>query len=316
MCRVGVFRKENLMGYSFPRGHPLSSKRIEAFWDRLGADDILRHGNVLPLDAALADETVLLSFHTPEYVNFVKKASQVGTGYLDYGDTPAFIGVFEAAAFTVGATVAGLDMVMRKELDHVFNPVGGLHHARRDKAAGFCVFNDAAIAIEMAKRQYQLERILYVDIDVHHGDGVFYEFYDDPRVCIADIHEDGRYLYPGTGFDFETGEGAAKGSKMNISLPPGSGDKEFKAAFEKVKHFADNVNPQLVILQAGADGLENDPISHLRYSEEAHRHATSFLHELAHRCCDSRILALGGGGYSLENVSRAWVAVVKALVGI
>ncbi|MBI4258730.1 MAG: acetoin utilization protein AcuC, partial [Thaumarchaeota archaeon] len=242
--------------------------------------------------------------------------SKVGSGYLDYGDTPAFPGVFEASSYSAGSTLRGLDMVMKSEIDHAFNPMGGLHHARRDRAGGFCVFNDAALAIVRAKQHYHVKKVLYVDIDVHHGDGVFYELYDDPAVFIADIHENGKFLYPGTGFEFETGEGEAKGTKLNLPLAPGSGDKEFKEAFDQVIRFAQVAKPDLIVMQTGADGLKDDPLAHLQYSEEAHRYASSFLHTFAHSCCGGKIIAMGGGGYVVENCSRAWMAVVKAFVGI
>ncbi|MEM3530173.1 MAG: acetoin utilization protein AcuC, partial [Nitrososphaerales archaeon] len=230
------------------------------------------------------------------------------------GDTPAFKGIFEAACYVVGSTLLGLDMIMKKEFNHIFNPIGGMHHARRDRAAGFCVFNDIAIAIIHAKKTYHVKRILYVDIDAHHGDGVFYEFYDDPMVFIADIHEDGRYLYPGTGFSNETGSGEAVGTKLNLPLAPGSGDEEFKEAFKKVEEFAYQIKPELIIFQCGADGLKNDPLTHLNYTEEAHRYATKRLHRISHELCDGRIMALGGGGYNPDNVAKAWMEVLKGLL--
>lgn len=312
MCRVCVFIGERLSKYSFPDGHPLSSKRVERFF-RLLEDARLE--NVDKCSPVLAHEEAILLFHLPEYVEFVKKASSLGTGYLDYGDTPAFPGVFEASSYVVGATLLGLDKVMRGESHHAFNPVGGLHHARRGRAGGFCVFNDAAIAISCAKKTYGLERILYVDIDAHHGDGVFYEFYDDPLVFIADIHEDGRYLYPGTGFAHETGSGNAAGTKMNIPLLPGSSDDEFTAAFSLVESFAERAKPELIIFQCGADGLSGDPLTHLQYSVKSHEFAARRLHSLAHSLCQGRLLALGGGGYNADRTARAWLEVVRVLTG-
>jgi acetoin utilization protein AcuC len=313
MHLVGIFLGETSFKYSFPNDHPLKSSRVEIFWNLL-KEGLANRENLRIIEPVIASEDVLLLFHTKEYINFVKKASEYGFGYLDYGDTPAFKGVFEAASYIVGTTLLGLDMIMRKELDHAFNPNGGMHHARRDRAAGFCVFNDASIAIVHAKKDYGLKRILYVDIDAHHGDGVCYEFYDDPMVFTADIHEDGRYLYPGTGFSHETGSGEAIGTKLNIPLKPGSGDEEFKEAFTKVEEFAYRIKPELIIFQCGADGLKNDPLTHLNYTEEAHRYATNRLHIISHELCDGRIIALGGGGYNPNNVAKAWLEVVKGLL--
>ena len=315
ICDVGVLRGEELLQYSFPGGHPLTARRLEQFWKDLEQDEVFRDGRARFLDPVMASEEDLLLFHTPEYLAFTRKASDIGKGYLDNGDTPAFKGIFEAASYSAGSTLKGLDIVLQGETKHVFNPMGGLHHARRDRAGGFCVFNDSALAIAKSKIEYHLTRILYVDIDVHHGDGVFYEFYDDPAVFIADIHEDGRSLYPGTGFEYETGGGEAKGSKLSLPLQPGAGDEEFKEAFQRVVDFTEKVRPELIVLQAGADGLENDPLAHLKYTPRAHSHAASLLHRLAHRYSNGRILSLGGGGYSIGNVSAAWIAVVRALAG-
>jgi acetoin utilization protein AcuC len=241
--------------------------------------------------------------------------------------------------YPVGSTLRGFESIMSGEVDHFFNPVGGLHHARRERAGGFCVFNDAAIVIEKAIKSFAanenekdvksnsaannrselrgrkaLPSVAYVDIDCHHGDGVFYAFEDDPRVIIADIHEDGRYLYPGTGSSDEIGTGYAKGTKLNIPLPPDSGDNEFFDAFDKVSKFLRSFGPfECIFLQCGADGLAADPITHLRYTEKAHEYAAKELHKLAHETCAGRILAMGGGGYNPQNVASAWMAVVNEL---
>jgi acetoin utilization protein AcuC len=174
------------------------------------------------------------------------------------------------------------------------------------------VFNDIGIAVLAARKKHGIKRIAYVDIDAHHGDGVFYEFEDDPLLFFADIHEDGRHLYPGTGSALETGKGKAAGTKINLPLEPGAGDGEFMKAFAKVEQFVDDARPELIILQCGADGLAGDPITHLQYTERSHRFAADSLHRLAHRYCSGRIIALGGGGYNRANIGRAWTEVVKS----
>lgn len=313
MCTVGIVLGRGSFEYSFP-GHPMNRSRIDAFQQAVERAGLDHHDAVRIIEPVQADEETLLLFHTKEYVEFVKKASNFNFGYLDYGDTPAFKGVFEASKYSVGATLLALDMVMKGNVDHAFNPVGGYHHARKDRAAGFCVFNDIAIAILHTRRSHNVSRVLYVDIDAHHGDGVCYGFYDDPSVHIADIHEDGRYLYPGTGFEDETGAGEAEGTKLNIPLPQGAGDEEFKGVLQRVEEFAHQARPELIILQCGADGLEGDPLTHLRYSPQAHQHATDRLHKIAHEYCGGRMMALGGGGYNPQNVAQAWLEVVKALL--
>jgi acetoin utilization protein AcuC len=318
MCHVAVFHGEELARYGFGGSHPLGTDRLGAFWAKLQSENI---ANVVVEEPALGKEEDALSFHDKEYVNLVRVSSRHGGVLLDRGDTPAFEGVFEASLHVVGSTLAALDYVIAgadekgRKVDHAFNPIGGLHHARRDTAGGFCVFNDIGVAILAARRKYGIRRVAYVDIDAHHGDGVFYEFEDDPLLFFADIHEDGRHLYPGTGSVLETGKGSAAGTKINIPLKPGAGDEEFVQAFAKVEQFVDDVKPELIILQCGADGLAGDPITHLQYTERSHKFAADSLHRLAHRYCSGRIIALGGGGYNRGNIGRAWTEVVKSFAG-
>jgi acetoin utilization protein AcuC len=263
----------------------------------------------------LGKEEQVTLFHEKEYVDFVKASSKRGEGFLDYGDTPSFKGVYEASLYTVGSSLDGLNLIMEGKVDHFFNPIGGLHHARRDRAGGFCVFNDSACAIEKALIDYKLKTIAYVDIDAHHGDGVYYGFESNKHVIIGDVHEDGRFLYPGTGQVGETGEGDAKGTKMNSPLRPGSSDAEFIEAFDRIVKFIKEFNPEFIFFQCGADGLANDPLTHLQYSPKAHAFATQKLHDLAHEVCNGRLLAMGGGGYNPNNVEAAWMAVTEALIG-
>jgi acetoin utilization protein AcuC len=245
-------------------------------------------------------------------------ASKRGGVLLDRGDTPAYKGVFEAALYTVGSTLAGLDFIVAgndslgNKIQHAFNPIGGLHHAMRDAASGFCVFNDIGVAIMAARTKHDIRRIVYVDIDAHHGDGVFYEFEEDPLLFFADIHEDGQHLFPGTGSSAETGKGAAVGTKLNIPVGPGTDDEAFISEFSKVEKLVDDARPELIILQCGADSLAGDPITHLQYSPRAHRHAADVLHRLAHKHCNGRIIGLGGGGYNRDNIGAAWTEVVKS----
>jgi acetoin utilization protein AcuC len=316
MCQTAVFYGEALARYGFGGSHPLGTDRLDAFWSRLQAENI---GNVVTEEPVLGSDEDALSFHDKEYVDLVRMSSRHGGVLLDRGDTPAFKGVFEASLYVVGSTLASLDYVIAgrgssgAKVDHAFNPIGGLHHARRDIAGGFCVFNDIAVTILAARKKYGLKRIAYVDIDAHHGDGVFYEFEDDPMLFFADIHEDGRYLYPGSGSALETGKGEAAGTKLNIPLDSGAGDNEFMEAFDRIEQFVDRVKPDLIILQCGADGLAGDPITHLQYTAKAHAHAVDVLHRLAHKHCSGQIIALGGGGYNRANIGAAWTEVVRAL---
>ncbi len=272
-------------------------------------------GKIALVNPKAADESDLLLFHTKEYVEFVKKSSEVGTGSLDYGDTPSFKGVFEASLYPVGNTLNGVRLLLNDEFNHFFNPIGGLHHARRDRAGGFCVFNDAAIAVCELLQGKHSARVAYVDIDAHHGDGVFYAFESDPRVIIGDIHEDGRFLYPGTGDSSETGTKGAEGTKLNIPMQPWAGDDDFIKAFDRVEEFVRGFKPDFVLFQCGADCLGGDPVTSLAYTSRAHSYAAKKLHDLAHELCGGRILAMGGGGYDPTNVSEAWIAVASEFCG-
>jgi acetoin utilization protein AcuC len=291
------------------------STRATAFHDEIKKRELIKMEGLTFHEPVEAADDDLHIFHSEKYIHFVRESSKLGKGFLDHGDTPSFKGVFEAASRVVGSTLSALDIIMNGKADHAFNPIGGLHHARRDAAAGFCVFNDAAIAISKAKMRYGLKRILYVDIDAHHGDGVFYAFYDDPKVFIADVHEDGHYLYPGTGFSGETGSGGAEGTKLPLSLPPGADDDQFQQVFKEVETFSLKVEPELILFQCGGDGLRGDPITHLGYTPKVHRFAAKKLHSIAHRFSRGRILAMGGGGYNVTNTAKAWAEVIEVFLG-
>ena len=311
---VTVYAGDRLSDYSFGDDHPFGPLRYTAFLERfhqLGLDRRCRIAQPV-----IAKRAEIERFHTADYVEQVAQASATGSGYLDNGDTPAFPGVYEAAAHVVGTVLQAVADLINGETRRAFVPIAGLHHARRDAAAGFCVFNDCGVAIETLRHQYGVRRIAYVDIDAHHGDGVFYAFESDPELAIADIHEDGRYLYPGTGAVTETGKGPARGTKLNVPMPPGAGDRAFFDAWEFVEAFIDKARPAFIVLQCGADSLAGDPITQMAFTSEAHRHAARRLCNLADRHCQGRLLALGGGGYNLQNVGDAWCAVVKAMIEV
>ena len=308
---VAVYHGADLARYGFGYGHPFGMDRLDTFWSAAQEEGLVDRVTVAtPIKASRKE---IESFHLPHYVDLVVERSETGQGFLDYGDTPAFKGIYEASAFVVGSTIDSVRMVTSGEVRRAFVPIAGLHHARRDTAGGFCVFNDCGVAVEILRSRHGLQRIAYVDIDAHHGDGVLYAFENDPEVFIGDIHEDGRFLYPGTGWSHETGKGAAEGTKLNLPLPPGAGDQQFLAAWERLESHIDDAAPEFVILQCGADPLAGDPLTHLEYTAAAHRHAATRLCALADRHCDGRLIALGGGGYSPRGIAEAWCAVVDTL---
>jgi acetoin utilization protein AcuC len=303
---------ERIARYGFGDGHPFGSDRHDVFTRELAAEGLDRRVQVLAPRAATRSELEL--FHLPAYVDLVQARSLTGEGYLDAGDTPAFKGIYEAACDVVGAALVAAEALMTGQARRAFVPIAGLHHASRGHAAGFCVFNDIGVVAEHLKKAHGLERIGYVDIDAHHGDGVYYGFEYDPALIFADLHEDGRFLYPGTGASEETGVGAARGTKLNLPLPPGAGDPQFLEAWDAVEAHLERHRPQFLIFQCGADSLEGDPITHLRFTEEAHAHAAGRLCQIADRFASGRILGLGGGGYNRRNIARAWTRVVRAFV--
>lgn len=308
---VYVYKGQALADYGFGEDHPFGPDRHDVFHRALAASSVA--ADIQYASPATATIEQLALFHSDEYIRHVERMSELGEGYLDQGDTPAVSGIMEKAQVVVGTTLAATDAIMAGETQHAFVPIGGLHHAARIAAAGFCVFNDCGVAIEHLRKVHGVTRIAYVDIDAHHGDGVFYGFEDDPDLIFADIHEDGRFLYPGTGAACETGKGEAEGSKLNLPLAPGAGDEQFLEAWDRVVEFVDAARPEFIILQCGADSLAGDPITHLQFTSEAHARASRDLCAIAEQHGNCRLLATGGGGYNRDNLARAWTAVVEEL---
>ena len=306
-----VYIGEDLARYGFGKGHPFGPDRLGAFWKHAQASGLDRR--VTQCVPVTTGRDVIERFHTREYVNRVIEQSASGEGFLDCGDTPAFPGIYESACFVVGSVLDAIERLINSEFRRAFIPIAGLHHAQRNSAAGFCVFNDCGVAIETLRSVYGLQRIAYVDIDAHHGDGVFYSFEDDPHLIFADLHEDGRFLYPGTGRAEECGKGDALGTKLNIPMPPEAGDDIFFQAWEKAESFIEKHRPEFILFQCGADSIDGDPITHLKYSPAAHQYATQRLCRMADKYSDGRLLAMGGGGYNRSNLAMAWTTVLEVM---
>ena len=309
---VLVLKGANIAAYGFGEDHPFGPDRHGAFHAQLENSGVAAQVKLRGCESADRDE--LLAFHSADYLDFVAERCAAGSGFLDGGDTPALTGVDAAAAAVVGAAIEAMERVMDGGFRRAFVPIAGLHHAGRTHAAGFCVYNDCGVVIELLRQRHGLRRVAYVDIDAHHGDGVFYAFEGDVDLLFADIHEDGRMLYPGTGHAQETGTGPAEGTKLNLPLPPGAGDDAFHAAWSRVEAYLDEARPEFIILQCGADSVAGDPITHLRFTPAAHGHAAQRLCAIADRHCDGRLIGLGGGGYHCGNLALAWTAVVRSFV--
>ncbi|OJW53301.1 MAG: acetoin utilization protein AcuC [Alphaproteobacteria bacterium 41-28] len=307
---TAVYLDPQLAEYGFGEDHPFNNFRYGAFAEAF--QHLLLDKRVTIMKGCLATDAEITQFHTQEYLNFIKKKSAEGSGFLDYGDTPVVPGIFEASAYVVGTVLDAVDQMMEGTIKRAFVPIAGLHHSHTAAASGFCVFNDIAIAIHTLRQKYNVEKIAYVDIDVHHGDGVYYAFENDGDLVFADIHQSG--IFPGTGHPYEQGKGQAKGKKLNIPLPAGAGDEDFFAVWPHVEKLLEQEKPEFIILQCGADSLADDPLAYLQYSEKPHAYATRRLCELANKYAQGRLLALGGGGYNLQNIARAWTAVVRSLI--
>jgi acetoin utilization protein AcuC len=315
-----------LTAYDFGVTHPMSPLRVD-LTVRLARElgvlaDAGAAGPGLPtVPAPIADDDLVATVHDPAYIDAVKLAGKephrvIEERGLGTPDNPTFEGMHEASAHIVGATVEAARRVWTGDTLHAANISGGLHHAMPEKASGFCVYNDVAVGIRWLLAQ-GAERVAYVDVDVHHGDGVEAVFYDDPRVLTISLHETGQMLFPGTGFPSDTGGPGAEGSAVNVALPPGTSDAGWLRAFHAVvpplvREFA----PEVLVTQQGCDSHIEDPLAHLMLTVDGQRAAYLALHDLAHEVCDGRWVATGGGGYAVVDVvPRAWTHLLSIVGG-
>jgi acetoin utilization protein AcuC len=315
-----VLWDDKLTSYNFGHGHPLNPVRVEltiALARSLGVLDLpgVELASVPP-----ADDEMLRLVHEPDYISAVRRAGETGDADLARGlgtpDDPVFPGMHDASALVAAASVAAAEAVWTGRAEHAANIAGGLHHAMAGAASGFCVYNDPAIAIAWLL-DHGAERIGYVDIDVHHGDGVQAAFYDDPRVLTISLHESPRYLFPGTGFPTETGAGGADGKAVNVALPPGTGDAGWLRAFDAVvPPLLRAYRPQVLVTQHGCDSHALDPLAHLTLTVDGQAAAHRALHALAHEVAGGRWLLMGGGGYELvQVVPRTWTHLLAEAAG-
>ena len=316
MTETLVVWNEALLAYDLGE-HPMDPVRIELTMALARLLGVLDRPGVHLEAPAPANDAALLRVHTPGYLDAVKKVTPASHGHgLNTPDNPYFPGMHAASALVAGATLRAAEAVWRGEVPRAVSVSGGLHHAMPDYASGFCIYNDPAIAIA---RMLDLgaERIGYVDVDVHHGDGVQEIFYDDPRVMTISLHETPLALFPGTGYPAETGGKGAEGTAINIALPPGTGDAGWLRAFHAIVPSAlRTFSPQLLVTQCGADGHRLDPLADLRLSVDGQRATYLALRALAEELCDGRWVATGGGGYALvEAVPRAWTHLLAIVTG-
>ena len=286
--------------------HPMKPVRLRYTHELLEAYRAFNAPNAMLVEPRLATEEELLSFHTPDYVYAVQSFSRGDTSpnpsvfNFGPGDNPAYRGIYEAAAWSTGASLKAVELLTSGDVDAAFSISGGLHHAMPRYAYGFCVFNDPAIAIKALLAQGM--RVAYVDIDCHHGDGVQHAFYDTDAVLTISIHESGLFLFPGTGFPQEIGAGRGRGYSVNVPLYPYTGDDVYMWAFrEVVPPLLEAFRPDVLVTQLGIDSHHLDPIAHLSLTAQGSGQAVTELSRFA-----PKWLALGGGGYDLQAVARTW----------
>jgi acetoin utilization protein AcuC len=303
---------ESFTRYDFGADHPMSPVRLDLTARLCEAFGLFERPDVEVVNPDVPGDEVLLTVHDAAYVAAVHHASvepqdaDQSRG-LGTEDDPAFVGMHEASARIAAGSRALACAVWRGETEHGVNFCGGLHHAMPERASGFCIYNDAAVAIQWLLDN-GAQRVAYLDVDVHHGDGVERIFWDDPRVLTISVHETGKVLFPGTGSPGDTGGPGAPGSAANVALPPGTGDAAWLRAFHSVApQLLRAFNPEILISQHGCDSHVLDPLAHLSLSVDAQRTSYDSIHELAHEVCGGKWVALGGGGYELVDVvPRAW----------
>ncbi|MPZ62184.1 MAG: acetoin utilization protein AcuC [Propionibacteriales bacterium] len=312
---------DSLTEYDFGPTHPLAPLRLDLTIRLARSLGVIGDSGLPEVTAPVADDELIETVHSPEYIAAVRRASDNPdrpelTHGLGTDDNPTFRGMHAASAHVVGASVEAARRVWEGSELHAANISGGLHHAMRDAASGFCIYNDVSVAIQWLL-DHGAERVGYVDLDVHHGDGVQAAFYNDPRVLTISLHETPRTLFPGTGFPEETGGPDAEGTAVNVAVPPGTADPGWLRAFHAVvPPLLRAFSPAVLVTQHGCDSHAEDPLAHLMLSVDGHRAAYTVLHDLAHELTEGRWLALGGGGYAIVDVvPRSWTHLLSIVGG-
>ena len=321
--QVALVYGDALMKHHLSDEHPLQPIRVKLAVDLIKSTGLIEHAHLLPPRSATIEELELV--HSRRYIDVVRTLSDPArrhevsphtvdeAGYAS-ADNPISDELHEGTALVVGASLVAAEAIASGAALHVFSPSGGLHHAHRDRASGFCTYNDAAIACAWLKKQGH--RVAYVDVDVHHGDGVEAIFQGDPDVLTISLHESGHWLFPGTGFPQDCGVGAGKGTAANLPFVPYTWDEPWLAGFEKVvPALLRRFKPTVLVTQDGCDSHHLDPLAHLAATTRIWPRVGAVFHELAHELCEGRWLALGGGGYAIyEVVPRAWTLLFAEMV--
>lgn len=325
--KVGLLFSEDFMTYNFGKEHPLKPARLQLTYSLFKHLGLMSHEDIDIISPVIASDSDLMLLHEEDYVNAIKKLSTDpsnkginGWKYgLGPGDNPIFEGMFEASALIAGASLKAAEKIITEpdKYDIVFNPAGGLHHAHKDRASGFCLFNDVALAIMKMKKLKPDVRIVYLDIDAHHGDGVQWFFYDDPSVLTISTHQDGKYLFPGSGFVKEIGEGEGRNFSINFPLIPGTYDDLYLKLFKTcIPEILEIYKPDVLVTQLGVDTYYRDPLTQLGLSLSAYKEIAAEIHKYSRKYCNNKWLAVGGGGYLVTLVPRAWSIFLAEMLGV
>jgi acetoin utilization protein AcuC len=321
--KVALVYDDAYGAYRHADWHPLQPRRVKLAFELIQQTGLGAHAELLQPRQAADEELSLV--HSPDYVELVKRLGhgdqltradlfQAAAAGFASEDNPVFPDMHEASALIAGGSLVAAEAVESGRAAHAFNPAGGLHHAMREMASGFCVYNDVAVAVAWLRRQGH--RVAVVDVDVHHGDGTQASFYSDPEVLTISLHQLSRGFFPGTGFPQETGAGPAAGTSINVPYPPETWDEPWLRGFEEVvPALLRQFKPSVLVTQDGCDTHLLDPLASLRCSTRIFPHLGRRFHDLAHELCEGRWVALGGGGYAVEEVvPRAWTLLFAEMV--
>jgi acetoin utilization protein AcuC len=304
------------LDYDYGPAHPLKIARLKSTFELIHAYGLLALPSAQTIITKRAEEDEVAVFHSKEYLNILKQANDGhlrGDAYaygLGPGDNPIFLGLYDWSLLVTGATLQAVDSVAKGEAEIAFNIAGGLHHAMRSRASGFCYINDPVIGI--LRLLNMGKRVAYIDIDAHHGDGVQAAFYHVHQVLTISLHESGFSLFPGSGFEYEIGEGEGEGYSVNLPFHPYTDDEVYLWAFEEiVPPLIHTFQPDIVVTQLGVDSFYDDPLTNLHLTIHGYEKIIRRIKELA-----PRWVALGGGGYDVSNVARAWTLAWAVMNGI
>ncbi|MHA1793703.1 MAG: acetoin utilization protein AcuC, partial [Promethearchaeota archaeon] len=334
MSKTALVMSDEFKAYNFGKFHPLKPERVLLTWDLIKALELDKKENTVILEPKLATDEEIEIFHSIEYVEFIKEITALmekgpvpdeyiikGIKYnLGPGDNPMFKKMHQGSAIVIGGTLVAMRAVTDDNgIDKAFNAAGGLHHALYNAASGFCIYNDPVIGIlDMFKKFPEKDlKVMYIDVDAHHGDGVQKAFYSNPSVLTVSFHESGKTLFPGTGFMNEIGEGDGEGFSVNIPLPPFTVDNTYLDIFDEIIPKLANVfKPDIIVSQNGVDTHCADPLTHLGLTTRGHIEIFKRINQLSNKFTKGKLVALGGGGYNISVVPRSWTMLYADLIGV